>query len=86
MQERLVFYYKKSCTECADVEAILESMIMNYDRVAITASPNPGMILVWSTDPPTEIPEAQIPAVPALWDRGTDNLWVGRRAIFGYLA
>lgn len=86
MQERLVFYYKPSCVECSEVESIVESVIANYDRVMITPSENPGKILVWNDTTPSEADESMIPGVPALWDRASNHLMIGRGAILAYLA
>ena len=74
------------CDECDEVESILQSMISNYQKTRITASPVPGKILIWNQEPPTEYDQSEIPAVPALWERGSNVLLVGRKAILGYLA
>ena len=87
MQKRLVFYYKKSCEECFDVEAILGSVISDYERWHITASPTPGLILLHDESGVVhERLESEIPAVPALWDSSANVLLIGRRAILGYIA
>ena len=86
MQTKLVFYFMSGCSECDEVESILQSIIASYERTRITASSIPGKILVWNKEAPTEYDQSEIPAVPALWDRTSNILLVGSKAILGYFA
>lgn len=80
---RFIFYYTIGCPVCVEVESILESWIPNqYVKIKHTKSHIPGKSVLHLADGPAVIDDEVIPAVPALYDKTANSLFVGDRAIY----
>lgn len=90
MQEKLtmryIYYYTNGCTTCDEVESVLQSWIPGqYIKIRHSKSHIPGKSVLHLPDGPTVIDDDVIPAIPALYDKTAESLFIGDRAIYGTL-
>lgn len=80
---RYIYYYNVGCPVCDEVESVLQAWIPGqYTKIRYSKSHIPGKGVLYLADGPTTIDEDVIPAIPALYDRTADSLFIGDRCIY----
>jgi len=81
----LIFYAQHGCEACSEAESEIQSNNLSYKKCYITASSNPGFLILWDGVSSMEIPKSTIPYVPAYYDKERNLLLCGVSAIEKYL-
>jgi hypothetical protein len=80
---KYIYYYGVGCQICNEVESVLEAWIPGqYVKIKHSKSHVPGKSVLHLPDGPAVVDDTVIPAVPALYDKAANSLFVGDRAIY----